>query len=56
MEKLIEKLLAINSVLNVSISSNFAHVLLVSKNEITTETLHEVTAYDEKYTIKKIKN
>lgn len=56
MEKLIEKLLAINGVLNVSISSNFADVLLVSKKEITTETLQEVTAYDEKYAIKKIKN
>jgi len=56
MEMLTEKLLAIDGVLNISISGNFADVLLVSKNEITIETLQQVIAFDEKYTIKKIKN
>lgn len=56
MDTLTEKLLTINGVLNVSISSNFIDVLLVSTNEIAIETLQEVIAYDEKHSIKKIKN
>lgn len=56
MESLAEKLLAIDGILNVSISSNFADVLLVSKNEITVETLQQVITYDQKYKIKKVKN
>ena len=51
-----EKFLAVDGVLNVSMSSNFAEVLIVSKNEIAIETLQQMIAYDEKYLIKKIKN
>ena len=56
MKTITEKILAIDSVLNASISSNFAEVLIVSTNEIETKILKDVIAYDEKYTIKKIKN
>ncbi len=56
METITEKILAIDAVLNASISSNFAEVLIVSTNEIETKILKDVIAYDEKYTIKKIKN
>ena len=56
METITEKFLAIDGVLNVSMSTNFAEVLIVSKNEIAIETLQREIAYDEKYLIKKIKN
>lgn len=56
METITEKILAIEGVLNASISSNFAEVLIVSTNEIETKILKVVIAYDEKYTIKKKKN
>ena len=56
METITEKLLAIDGVSNVSMSSNFAEVLIVSKNEIAIEALQQVISYDEKYQIKKIKN
>lgn len=56
METITEKILAIDGVLNATISSNFAKVLIVSTNEIETKILKDVIAYDEKYTIKKIKN
>lgn len=55
METITEKILAIDGVLNASISSNFAEVLIVSTNEIETKILKDVIAYDEKYTIKEIK-
>ena len=54
METVTEKLRAVDGVLNASISSNFAEVLIVSINEIETETLKDVIACDEKYAIKKI--
>lgn len=56
MEKVTEKILAIDGVLNASISSNFAEVLIVSTNEIETKVLNDGIAHDEKYTLKKIKN
>ena len=56
MEKLTKKLLAVDGVLNVSISGNFTDLLLVSRNDLTIETLQQVIAYDKKYTLKKIKN
>ena len=56
MEKLTKKLLTVDGVLNVSISGNFTDLLLVSRNDITIETLQQVIAYDKKYTLKKIKN
>lgn len=55
-DKLTEKILAIEGVLNVSTSSNFVDILLVSTNETAIETLREVIAYDEKHSIKKINN
>lgn len=54
METITKKLAGIDGVLNVSISSNFAEVLIVSKNEIVIEVLQDVISYDEKYKIKKI--
>lgn len=54
METITKKLTGIDGVLNVSMSSNFAEVVIVSKNEITIEALQEVISYDEKYKIKKI--
>ena len=50
----IEKFLAIDGVLNVSISSNFTEILIVSKNEIESEIAEHGIAFAEEYTIKKI--
>ncbi|PWA08717.1 methyltransferase domain-containing protein [Flavobacterium laiguense] len=46
-----EKYAAIEGVLNVSMSSNFAEVLIVSQNEIDLEILQKEIAYDDKYKI-----
>ncbi|PZX94729.1 thiopurine S-methyltransferase [Flavobacterium aquariorum] len=46
-----EKFSTLESVLNVSMSSNFAEVLIVSKVEVALETLQKEIAYDEKYKI-----
>jgi SAM-dependent methyltransferase len=46
-----EKFSALENILNVSMSSNFSEVLIVSKNEIALETLQKEIAYDEKYKI-----
>jgi SAM-dependent methyltransferase len=54
METVSEKLIAIDGILNVSMSSNFAEVLIVSKNEIEIKALQQVISYDDKYKIKKI--
>jgi hypothetical protein len=48
-----EKFAAISEVLNVSMSTNFAEVLIVSKTEIPLEELQKIVSYDEKYKIKK---
>jgi methyl halide transferase len=49
-----EKYYAISDdVLNVSVSSNFSEILLVSKKEIGLELLQNAIAYDAKYKIKK---
>ena len=53
METITEKILAIEGVLNASISSNFAEVLIVSTNEIETKILKDVIAYDESIPSKK---
>ncbi|MFV8372296.1 methyltransferase domain-containing protein [Flavobacterium sp. LB2P74] len=53
-EIIAERLLTIEGVLNVSMSSNFAEVLIVSKNEIAIKVLQDVISYDEKYKINKI--
>ena len=54
MESVTKKFNAIDDILNVSMSSNFAEVLIVSKNEIAVEELQNAISYDEKYKIKKI--
>lgn len=54
METITKKLTAIDGILNVSMSSNFAEVLIVSTNKIAIEALQQVISYDEKYKIKKI--
>ena len=48
------KFKALNEVLNASMSSNFAEVLIVSKKEIPLEELQAIVSYDEKYKIQKI--
>jgi SAM-dependent methyltransferase len=48
-----KKLAEINGILNVSMSSDFAEVLIVSQKEIALETLQNAVSYDEKYKIKK---
>ena len=54
MESVTKKFEAIDGILNVSMSSDFAEVLIVSKNEIAVEELQNAISYDEKYKIKKI--
>lgn len=49
-----QKFAAINEVLNVSMSTDFAEVLIVSIKEIPLEELQTIVSYDEKYKIKKI--
>ncbi|MBW4362626.1 methyltransferase domain-containing protein [Flavobacterium taihuense] len=48
-----EKFSTLESVLNVSMSSNFAEVLIVSKDEVALKTLQKEIAYDAKYKIGK---
>lgn len=45
---------ALSDVLNASMSTDFAEVLIVSKKEIPLEELQTIVSYDEKYKIKKI--
>lgn len=47
-----EKFSALENVLNVSMSSNFTEVLIVSNNEISLKTLQNEIAYDTKYKIR----
>lgn len=54
MDTITKKFEALNGVLNVSMSSDFAEVLLVSQNKIAIEQLENSIAYDEKYKIKLI--
>ncbi|MFV7236002.1 methyltransferase domain-containing protein [Flavobacterium sp. ZB4R12] len=49
-----KKLAGIDGILNVSMSSNFAEVLIISKNKIAIEELQNAISDDEKYKIKKI--
>jgi len=53
MDTVTKKFAALNYVLNVSMSSNFAEVLIVSNREIPLEELQTIVSYDEKYKIKK---
>jgi SAM-dependent methyltransferase len=53
METITKKLAEVDRILNVSMNSTFAEVLIVSKNEVAIETLQHVISYDEKYKIKK---
>jgi SAM-dependent methyltransferase len=52
-ESVTKKFAAIDGILNVSISSNFAEVLIVSKNEIAIEALQNAISHDKKFKIKK---
>lgn len=54
MKTITEKFAEIDGILNVSMSSNFAKVLIISKTEIAIKTLQQLISYDEKYKIKKI--
>ena len=54
MDTVSKKFAEINGVLNVSMSSDFAEVLIVSENEIAVEKLQNTISYDEKYKIKLI--
>jgi hypothetical protein len=56
MESVTKKFEEIDGILNVSMSSDFAEVLIVSKNEIAVEDLQNAISFDEKYKIKKICN
>lgn len=49
------KFLEIDGVLNVSMNTNFSEIIIVSKSEISLETLQEIVSYDEKYKIIKAK-
>jgi SAM-dependent methyltransferase len=54
MESVTKKFAALDGIVNVSMSSDFAEVLIVSKNEIAVAALQNAISYDEKYQIKKI--
>ncbi|MFV5695223.1 methyltransferase [Flavobacterium sp. LB3P122] len=54
MEAVTKKFAAIDGILNVNVSSDFAEVLIVSKNEIAIAALQNAISYDQKYQIKKI--
>jgi hypothetical protein len=49
------KFLEIYGVLNVSMNTNFSEIIIVSKSEISLETLQEIVSYDENYKIIKAK-
>ena len=53
-ETITKKITEINGILNVSISSNYREILIVSKKEIALEELQKAISFDKKYTIKKI--
>lgn len=53
-EIVIQKLSALQNVINVSISSDFVTILLVSRSEIPLNQLQTIVSYDEKYRIKKL--
>lgn len=48
------KFLEIEDVLNISMSSDFSEVIIVSRNEIEVTQLQEIVSYDEKYKIVKV--
>lgn len=54
MNTVTEKFAAIKDILNVSMSSNYTEVLIVSKSEIDINILQNEIAYDAKYSIEKI--
>ncbi|KIA85675.1 methyltransferase domain-containing protein [Flavobacterium sp. AED] len=54
MKSVTKKFAAIDGIVNVSMSSDFAEVLIVSKNEIPVTALQNAISYDEKYQVKKI--
>lgn len=54
MESVTKKFAALDGILNISMSGNFAQVLIVSKNEIASKELENAISHDKKYKIKKI--
>lgn len=52
-DKVTEKLISIEGVIHVSMSTNYTDVLLVSSNEIAIEVLQQNISFDAKYSIKK---
>jgi SAM-dependent methyltransferase len=54
MSTVIKKIEVLNDVLNASMSTNFAEVLIVSTKEILLEELQKIVSYNEKYSIVKI--
>ena len=54
METITKKIAAIQGVLNVSMSIDFAEVLIVSEDKIEIDELQNTIAYDQKYHIKLI--
>jgi methyl halide transferase len=53
METVTHKFSTLQKVINASMSTDFAEILLVSQGEIPTEELQAINSYDEKYRIKK---
>lgn len=54
METVSSKFADIENVLNVSMSTDFSEVLIVSKNEIQIQELQKIVSYDEKYKIQQL--
>lgn len=55
METVSDKIATLSGVLNVSMSSNFEEILIVSQEEIPLQQLQKIVSYDEKYKIQPIK-
>lgn len=55
MQTVTGKFLEIDSVLNVSMNTNFTEIIIVSKTEIELNVLQQMVSYDEKYKIVKAK-
>ncbi|MBD0725318.1 thiopurine S-methyltransferase [Flavobacterium sp. L1I52] len=55
MENVLYKIAALSGVLNVSMSTNFEEILIVSQEEIPLQQLQKIVSHDEKYKIQPIK-
>jgi methyl halide transferase len=54
LDKIIQKIRELDTVLNVSISSDFSTLLLVSNKEVLLSLLQQQIAFDVKYSIEKM--